>query len=724
MKSKKNFRTKRFRDKTRKGGGKTVVKKETNDERIDREKKEREMLILDRINKIHFRSMFMAAYIQFIDAIKRKDEKMLNRAIKQINEVFENPPSLLKILIPVTHQHIPINKETYTSNTPFVRFEPALVILFHATLDSSTRIELANAFMKKGGDLKLLSNKDNISSLSEAIELKDKDLVKFLFSNGVSKNILNKEQTKKLTVLRESKNVVKNVTKNVVKNVTKNVVKNVSKNVTKNVTKNIAKNMKNQSNNVTKKSVSFNVNAPNIAFEPNAKVSNQPFKEPNILLEPNFPINNNAPNNRQNANVKAPQMNRKLNYSMELPMVSVEEPEFWKPLFKENEMTDIKARLNEIMRSDTSIEGNKVDVLIEGYPTKKWVVSDLWSVCKINKSIIPTYSVKTMNDKYSVFHTIKNDLPEDFARYQILLCSALLVFGIISKKMVGQDYTLLFKGGKAIQLALSGIPNTEEYDSDDIDIIIVPTKDVYNQEHVKNLAGHVSYLVKWFLSDPEFKFNISIQEPINPMAAEQRPVKRNPSIFKLSYVKDQKTRVRDYKTNQDIFLDDYRQFSDIDFGELDKNSVGFFKDIDELPHEIKELDQSVLFRFPKIDSLLDEKLYYYSKYSKFWEILHGVNLNTEIDVTIRERMYREPKKIEEEDYKHLTPDECTYYLEKFKKAILALNHGIQKKKFPQLSKKELLEREKRSITNRLNNNNIQVPPYKLFKGRIVQSLYP
>jgi hypothetical protein len=51
--------------------------------------------------------------------------------------------------------------------------------------------------------------------------------------------------------------------------------------------------------------------------------------------------------------------------------------------------------------------------------------------------------------------------------------------------MIGQDYKILFKGGKAIQLVLTGIPNISEYISEDIDILVMPNNILYDEASIK-----------------------------------------------------------------------------------------------------------------------------------------------------------------------------------------------------------------------------------------------
>jgi hypothetical protein len=117
---------------------------------------------------------------------------------------------------------------------------------------------------------------------------------------------------------------------------------------------------------------------------------------------------------------------------------------------------------------------------------------------------------------------------------------------------------------------------------------------------------------------------------------------------------------------------------------------------------ISELNQNVLFRCPNIGSLLDEKIYYYTKYTEFKKLLE------------------ERKPITEEGYETLTIIDCERILEKFKKAIIAMNKGLQKQRFPGILLDELLEKERNSIKTRLNKQGVTD---ELIKNFIVENLY-
>jgi hypothetical protein len=573
--SKKNLR----QTKTRKlrGGG-------------DKEQKEK-------IVKDSFRNMFMKAFKKLQDSVKSGDSKKLQDATESFNNGFKSNQIGINTLIPVTNNTIPVNKYKYTEDTtPIIAFVPLLVVIFDNIDDIMTRKILIKSFIQNKGNINLQSYTKNISALSSAIKLQDKELVKFLLENGADIKNLTDEQNQ----------------------IMENLIKE---------------------------------------------------EEIQEIIEklPEKPI-------------------IKLTIPTDLPSDSGYnpgiEPEFWKPIFGENEMITIRQKINEMMNSDGNIPINNKEV------------TELWSVCKINQAMIPTYFTPTKNEPYESFGYFIGDQDVDFSHFNIVLCAALIVFGVISQKMIGQDYKLIFKGGKAIQLELAGTPETASYKTEDIDVLILPNTDIpYNELNVKNLSGHLAYLVRWFLNTPETQYKVSVQAP-NP-----ENTRANPFIFKLSYVKV--IQKRDYRKK--IMVDDFKQFSDIDFKDIPQNIKLFFEKSKEYKFYINEINQNVLFRCPNIGSLLDEKIYYYSKYTEFKNLLE------------------ERKPITEEGYENLTYIDCDRFLEKFKRAILAMNKGLQKQRFAGILPDELLIKERSSITNRLDKLGVKDDNTK---EKVLQSLYP
>jgi hypothetical protein len=64
--------------------------------------------------------------------------------------------------------------------------------------------------------------------------------------------------------------------------------------------------------------------------------------------------------------------------------------------------------------------------------------------------------------------------------------------------------------------------------------------------------------------------------------------------------------------------------------------------------------------------------------------------------------------------------ECQRFLDKFKRAILELNKGLQKSKYTELLKDDLLLKERNSIMRRLNKLGYKD---KMLQEKIVNSLY-
>jgi hypothetical protein len=382
----------------------------------------------------------------------------------------------------------------------------------------------------------------------------------------------------------------------------------------------------------------------------------------------------------------------KLNIGMKLPDDSGYdlnvEPEFWKSIFAENEMYSIKKQINDIMNIDETI------------PINNGELSQLWSICEIVKSIIPTFYIPTKNKPYFLFDTFTHDSDIDFSKFNIILCATLIIVGIISYKMIGQDYKILFKGGKAIQLVLTGIPNISEYISEDIDILVMPNNILYDEASIKNLAGHLAYLIRWFLNVPQTNYNISVQPP-NP-----EKLKANPHIFKLSYIKFYKK----YDSRKQIKIDEYKQFSDIDFKEVPTDIKPFFESEQrEFNFDISlsgDTRQHLLFVSPNLGALLNEKIYYYTKYFKYKQLLES------------------KKQITDPGYETLTIDDCNRFLEKFKRAIVIMNNGLQIQrqthKQKDVDKDTIDKMEKESIIKRVGHIGFT---NEKFQKKIYDSLY-
>jgi hypothetical protein len=364
-----------------------------------------------------------------------------------------------------------------------------------------------------------------------------------------------------------------------------------------------------------------------------------------------------------------------LPYEMKLTKyLNHEEPEFWKPLFKENEMFALRKHLHVLMREDCK-------------PVKSGWKSD-WTTCAMLKEIIPSYFIpKSTRGYYPPEGGVYGISSNDFSKMNVILCTSLLLLGTISHRMSNQPYTFLLKGGKAIQLVLSKIqesmnaPNqihVPDYESEDIDILIRPLLyKPYDREEIKNLAGHLASLLKWFVDIEDIDCKVAIQPP--------EESKFNPNIYKLSYP------IPNTKA--------FKALSDIDFKDLDEEEKVYYSrciqhksslDLDE------NLDIDLTFKCPSLMSQLNEKLYYYSKY-----------------VVLHHRDHPEDG---------LTKIEHQRFLDKFKRAILALNYGLQKQKHPKVSVIELKQLEIDFIVTKLKTLDIPGINQELAKDLISQGV--
>ncbi len=349
----------------------------------------------------------------------------------------------------------------------------------------------------------------------------------------------------------------------------------------------------------------------------------------------------------------------KLDLTIEVPMQGYDlsvEPEFWKPIFVKDELTNIKNRLKEMMNNDRQI------------PFVNYELDHIYSVCEIVKIIIPSFYVPSKNAPVYTENMITQELNLDFSNYNIILCASMLLYGIISKKMEGQDYLPLFKGGKAVQLIVP-----EVYESEDIDLVITPAEGIiYDVNMVKRISGHIACLIQWFFNNEGENMLVSVQTPDTNANTNVNAKKTNQYIYKLAYVKSSQGSSK------------YKQFSDIDFREIPENVKRLFGRFVEYTFDIPELEEKVLFRCPNAGGLLDEKIYYAKKYY------------------ILKNLLVQGKPITDPEYKDVTIEEAERIHEKFRRAIIALIRGLYKRRFPELSAEELEEKSNQALKKRVD----------------------
>ena len=273
---------------------------------------------------------------------------------------------------------------------------------------------------------------------------------------------------------------------------------------------------------------------------------------------------------------------------------------FWGPIFKRTELMELKERLHAMIAED-----NKIKLVNHGLPK-------VWSVCEIVKTIFPGYFVPLKNEQIDVQYGRIREREEDFSTYQIICCSTMMLYGIIASRLLthDQDYQLLFKGGKAIQMGLK-----TEYESEDIDVIIDPIY-AYDRAMVDNISGHLALLIRWLL----------------PFYTTVLPPGKNPDVYKVSFIKSDRS---------------FKAFSDIDFKQIDPEDTYFRENVTTY-HYIEALQEHVSFKRPVLEKILEEKVFYYRQYRDMLaQIQPGVNEAAERKT-------------------------CDHFMKKFKRAIQAI----------------------------------------------------
>ena len=273
---------------------------------------------------------------------------------------------------------------------------------------------------------------------------------------------------------------------------------------------------------------------------------------------------------------------------------------FWTPIFKRQELVSLKEKINAMITED-----QKIKLVNKNVP-------EVWSVCKIVKKFFPSYFIPMKNNSYIGKMGYGRHQEVDFSNYQILCCTTMLLYGIITYRLLmhDQDYRLIFKGGKAIQMGVNA-----EYDSEDIDILVDPIYG-YDPVMINNVSGHLALLIKWLLP------NVSVLPP-----------GANPHVYKLSYVNSYGA---------------LRPFSDVDFKEVEVMDP-FFKEMYTTHEYISGLEEHATFRRPTIEKILEEKIFYYKKYKR---ILEKIGDGVEAE--------------------GVSKRSCKFFMDKFKRAITAI----------------------------------------------------
>ena len=624
----------------------------------------------------NFRKMFNEMFGIIYNAQEQNNVAAYEKGIidfigtKTTKGALERYKNSINTLIPITTNYMPIDKPTYKqATTPLIGFVPFMSIMIYHLKNENDIIRMLTQFRRNSGNINLTSTKDNITALSTAVELGKVNVINDLLlyrkadrntlsdANNALLSALLAKQEEALAVARQQEEVKKQ----------EELAKKQEEEAARRQQEEEAARRQQEEEAARRQQ------------EQEAAEQTQPSADQDQEQEQDKAVGRLGRPDRQPLNYNLPIPNS-TGYpdDPDNPII----PEFWKPIFNksETELLDLRTRIKDIMTQDDSIEmvGNKI--------------KDTWTICKIVQTKIPTYYVPITNgvDKQG---RLIDDLNIDFTHYNMMLCACLILYGILSDRMVGEKYSLLLKGGKAIQLVLAQIPNINQYTSEDIDIMVKPTDDKsYDRDEIKNLASHIGYLLKWFLSSPTLKTNISVLlPPTEPNA------KTNPNIVKLSYEKIVK-RPNNRTGTQDSV---YKALSDIDFKELPAELAPYFNEVDKHEFYIEKLQTDVLFVCPHLGALIDEKLYFYSKYMKYKILLEN------------------GKKITDPTYENVTIDDCDYFLNKFSKAINGLTYGLVQQRNPDLVGYMLLDKQIQFVSQRLDNK------FKVIgetKARLINSL--
>jgi hypothetical protein len=144
---------------------------------------------------------------------------------------------------------------------------------------------------------------------------------------------------------------------------------------------------------------------------------------------------------------------------------------------------------------------------------------------------LPNFSVKYLTDNlpaYSVVHTGGPYL-------DMISAHLLLIVGIITY-LLEPHYKIIIKGGKAVQLILSDIANSQrqsihEYESNDIDITVVKTSN-HRGISEKEVALQIGYFIQWLTTVEGYIPHLSVLDAPKVTAEGEED---SGSIVKVSY---------------------------------------------------------------------------------------------------------------------------------------------------------------------------------------------
>ena len=215
------------------------------------------------------------------------------------------------------------------------------------------------------------------------------------------------------------------------------------------------------------------------------------------------------------------------------------------------------------------------------------------NTCSIVKQFVPAYSI-SLDDKpeYGILSESEKQ------RSESMLCLSFLILGLLSNKLFS-TCTILFKGGKAIQLVLSEIHPVTPYSSNDSDVLIISKTGQYTSEFI---AKQIREFIVWITTPIE----PGSQSPILPLPPTN--INQTEDLVKIAIGINRKPYVISdisYKplTPELEFIYEYKRSFD-----PRKNT---------LRYNIQLInDEQFTFTYPSIISLIDERIYFLHEINK------------------------------------------------------------------------------------------------------------
>ena len=574
--------------------------------------------------------------LQFSDLLfplinwKSKSKNQIKTFIKNLNNFFKENNILINTLINIDANRRPIFKDV-------VDFVSIPTVIMDNITNNEIKSKLLLLFYENGGNINAynrLTGKEN--AFIHAVENRQLENIRILLDPryGLSRDNLPDEiKTVFDEIIREPQ--LEPVVEPIRETELEQVVEPIRETVVEPIRETVVEPIRETLVEPIRETLVEPIQEPTV--EPIQEPTVEPIQEPTVVK------------------LKVPINVPKVGYNIEVA------PRFWRELFtnKGTDLFALREKIRELLSQDD----------IHKVIYRKGFKPNAWSTCEMVESMFPAYYTKQNPE----FQLKTQEQQMDFVNTNTALCIILLLLGIISNTMNDQDYNFIFKGGKSVQFVLSEIKNTSKYISDDIDILITHNESiVYNEWKMRNVAEHISFLIKWFL---EGIINISLELPNTNVKTFGK------DIVKISYLN---------------YSGRYTALCDVGFGNISENVRPYFEHPQVFRMYNNTLEQELMFRCPNIEAILDEKLYYYLKFIQFRDIV------------------RRGSPIHEKGYEDMNPESLKFFIQKFKRSIKAIVDGLILQQSGNINEEE----QRMLLQFRLNQFNANTN----FKEEVVQSI--